>query len=488
MNGALGRPRWLAGTVGALILGSIPGPVAAAPSTDSPRHIPEVSTPASVPAPVAAPRAISTAITPNGSWTVYHHDDGHTGYDPSQGSVVSVTTGWVSPALDENVYTEPLVYNGLVYVATLNNTVYALNQTDGSVVWSTHTRAPQSGGWSCGNVSPQGILGTPVIDTAGGRIYVVTLSGADQLYRVEGLSLTTGAIQFSQIITTQAATGFDWTIQQQRGALALRNGYVYVPFGGRWGDCGPYHGWIFAVPVSGAAVLSYATPGQGAGFWASGGVVVDDSTGKVFETSGNGTSSGCNANSNGTPQFENDAVIRFSATLAHEDAFVPLDWQGNWCGNDQDLGSATMVLISPTLAFQAGKWGQGFLVNPQSLGGMNGQLFPARSPYTGADVCGGNHSDASFGSYAYAAPYVYLECDGGGVVALQVNTAAPSFSLCGATCGAPSWNAGGGITFGPPIVAGGVVWVVDIGGGGLYGFNASNGSQCQAPRKLVHFQ
>ena len=84
---------------------------------------------------------------------------------------------------------------------------------------------------------------------------------------------------------------------------------------------------------------------------------IDDTTGKVFNTSGNGTSSGCNANPDGTPIYENDAVVRLSATLAHEDAFIPLDWQANWCGNDQDLGSASMVLISPTLAFQAGKWG-----------------------------------------------------------------------------------------------------------------------------------
>jgi hypothetical protein len=435
----------------------------------------------------AAPPA--TAITPNGAWPVYHHDDGHTGYDSTRPAATTASTGWASPGLDGTVYGEPLVNQGLVYVATLNNTVYALNQTDGSVVWSNHLRAPQASGWGCGNVAPQGILGTPVIDSGSGRIYVATLSGVDQLYRLEGLNLNTGVAEMSVVITTQPLSGFDWTIQQQRGALAVRNGYIYIPFGGRAGDCGAYHGWIFGVPIAGGAIVHYVTPGTGASFWAAGGVVVDDSTGKVFDTSGNGVSAGCSANLDGTPVYENDAVARFSATLVHEDAFIPQDWQANWCSNDQDLGSASMVLISPTLAFQAGKWGNGFLVNPQALGGMNGQLYPAQTPYSGVDVCHGNHLDANFGSYAYAAPYVYLQCQGNGLVGVSVNTGSPSFSACDATCAAPTWKTGGTTTFGPPIVAGGAVWAVDINGSGLYGFDATTGAQIyqSAAFSVMHF-
>jgi outer membrane protein assembly factor BamB len=420
------------------------------------------------------------APPPSGSWTTYHRDNGHTGYDPTQPTLSGVTTtaGWSLSTLDEQVFAEPLIYNGLVYAATLNNTVYALNQSDGTVVWSTHIRAPQSSGWSCGNVSPQGILGTPVIDAAGGRIYVVTLSGLDQLYRLEGLNLATGSVDLSTLITTPVGGAFDWKIQQERGALAIANGYVYVPFGGRAGDCGTYHGWVFAVPLNGGAVTHYyVTPGVGAGFWAAGGVVIDDSTGNVFVTSGNGTGSGCNANPNGTPTFENDAVVRLSPTLAHQDSFVPLDWQSNWCGNDEDLGSASPLLISPSLLFQSGKWGGGFLLSPGSLGGMNGQLYPAKTPYVQADVCHGNAHDATFGSFAYAAPFIYVECDGHGLVALNLNTVGPSFSTCGSSCGSPDWSAGGTATFGPPIVAGGAVWVVDTNGGGLYGFNMTTGVQ-----------
>jgi hypothetical protein len=429
----------------------------------------------SAPTSAATPKA--AAPVANGSWTVYHHDNAHTGYDSAQPATTGAAAGWVSTTLDGTILAEPLVFNGIVYTATLQGTVYAINQADGTVAWSINVGTPKSWSNQCGNINPLGISGTPVIDAAANRIYVTENLAADSAWHVFAVDLATHMKVMDTTIPTSLGTGLDWTIEQERGALALANGNVYVPFGGRIGDCGAYHGWIFAVPINGAAVTSYyETPGQGAGFWAAGGVVVDDSTGKVFETSGNGTSSGCNANTNGTPVYENDAVVRLSATLAHEDAFIPLDWKNNWCANDQDLGSASMVLISPTLAFQSGKWGNGFLVNPQALGGVNGQIYPSPTNYTPVDVCRGNHSDANFGSYAYAAPYVYLSCEGNGLVALQVNTTTNSFSACASTCASPSWNATG-FSPGPPIVAGGAVWAVDTGGGGLYGFNASTGAQ-----------
>ena len=424
-------------------------------------------------------RPLQAVAASTGSWTTYHHDDGRTGLDSSLPAIASAVAGWTSAAMDGEVYAEPLVYNGLVYAATLNNTVYAFNQSTGALVWSNHLRAPETSGWSCGNVSPQGILGTPVIDATAGRIYVVTL-GSDDIYRVEGLSLSNGTGVLTTAIPTNLGPGFDWTIQQQRGAIGLRNGFIYVPFGGRAGDCGTYHGWVYGVPTSGAAVTNfYVTPGAGAGFWTAGGVTIDDSTGNVFATSGNGVGSGCAANPNGTPVYENDAVVRLSSTLAHMDSFIPQDWQANWCGNDQDLGSAGSMLISSSLMFQAGKWGAGFLLDPNNLGGMDGQLFPTKKPaaYQEAPVCFGNHSDATFGSFAYAAPFVYLECDGHGIVALSTNTGAPSFAACGSTCPSPDWHGGGSITFGPPIVAGSAVWAVDIGGSGLYAFNATTGAQ-----------
>jgi hypothetical protein len=422
-------------------------------------------------APAASPQQhVGAAAAVSGSWTVYHHDNAHTGYDSSQPAANGATAGWVSPTLDGSVYGEPLVYNGIVYVGTLNNTVYALNQGTGAVVWSKNVGAPQTSGWQCGNINPTGILGTGVIDVAHSRVYYVAFLTQFTSYYLYGFDLATGAIvQTTQILPN----GFDWTIQQERGALALSSDgtHVYIPFGGRAGDCGPYHAWVEGVPTAGGlADEHFEGPSTGAGSWAAGGVVVDDSTGHVFFSTGNAIPcSGATLS---------DSVVETTTALAELSFFQPLDWQSNWCGPDSDLGSTSPVLISPSLMFMSGKYGQGFLLNPTALGGTGGQLFPAQSPYVGADVCFGKHSDATFGSFAYAAPRVYIECEGHGLVSLTVNAATPSFSLCDSSCSATgTWQAGGGATFGPPIIAGGVAWVADINGGGLYGFNATTGAE-----------
>ena len=172
-----------------------------------------------------------------------------------------------------------------------------------------------------------------------------------------------------------------------------------------------------------------------------------------------------------------DSVVRLSPTLTSPTFFTPNDWSANWCGPDEDLGSATPVLISPSLMFTSGKYGGGFLLDPTNLGGVDGQLFPTPKPaaYVHADVCFGDRSNATFGSFAYAAPFVYVECEGHGLVALNVDVSTPSFTPCGSTCPTPNWTTGGTRTYGPPIVAGGAVWVANDGTG-LTAYNATTGA------------
>ena len=434
---------------------------------------------APLPARAAAPPVHAAAAgTGGGAWTTYHHDNAHTGYDPLAPAAVpgaiAATPGWTQPTLDGEIYAEPLIFNGAVYVATLNNTVYALSQSDGSVLWSNHLGTPQATGWICGNVAPMGILGTPVIDTAANRIYAVAeiagpTPGSAPVYHLYGIDLATHV----QVLDTPIApTGFDWKIQQERGALALANGYVYVPFGGRAGDCfdgsTPYYGWVVGVPTDGVSSSNvFQTPSGAESVWAPGGVVIDDTSHNVFFATGNAIP--CAGSS------LSDAVVRVSPTLTSPAFFEPNDWQSNWCSPDSDLGSASPLLISPNLMFTAGKHGGGFLLDPTNLGGVNGQLYPAKTPYVQANVCFGNTSAATFGSFAYLAPFIYLQCEGHGLVALHVNTSTPSFSPCNAACASPDWSAGSGITFGPPIVAGGAVWVASSSG--LYAYNATTGGQ-----------
>src|SRR5260370_38674343 len=94
--------------------------------------------------------------------------------------------------------------------------------------------------FSCGDISPLGITGTPVADPVAGVIYAVAFV-QPRNYELVAYNLSNGTQKFAPIPI--APTGFDTTVEQQRGALAFANGYVYVPFGGFAGDCGNIPGW-----------------------------------------------------------------------------------------------------------------------------------------------------------------------------------------------------------------------------------------------------
>ncbi|TMD55019.1 MAG: hypothetical protein E6I85_04585 [Chloroflexi bacterium] len=200
-------------------------------------------------------------------------------------------SGWTTGALDGQVYAEPLVWGGLVFAVTLNNTVYAFNQIDGAVIWQRNLGAPTTSGWTCGNVSPQGILGTPVIDPVAQVIYVAAFF-SDNSYHVMGLNANDGNATLVLNTTLVMPASFNWMIQQERGALALSpdRKTIYVPFGGRAGDCGTYHGYVVGVPANGLGTPSvYTVSDTGSGIWSAGGPVVDDATGNVFAATGNGS-------------------------------------------------------------------------------------------------------------------------------------------------------------------------------------------------------
>jgi outer membrane protein assembly factor BamB len=164
-------------------------------------------------------------------WSAYHHDAQRTGVDPAQTTVMSVGAGWTSPALDGKAYAEPLVANGHVIVATEGNTVYSLNAGDGSIAWSQNLGpAVVPTGFPCGDINPIGITSTPVIDSTNGIMYAVALLSPPLHHELFALTLSTGAVLWHRTVD---APGADPQVHNQRGALALSQGNVYVPFGGR---------------------------------------------------------------------------------------------------------------------------------------------------------------------------------------------------------------------------------------------------------------
>jgi len=376
-------------------------------------------------------------------WTTYHGDNARTGYQ-QVANFTSVTSDWNSTTLDGAVYAEPLVHGGDVFVATENNSVYALNAQNGSVVWRTNLGPPVvANQLPCGNIGPvTGITGTPVIDPSTGILYVVSFSAMH--HTLSALKVSTGAVLFHESATPP---GFNDTTQQERTALTLANGMVYIGYGGLAGDCAQYYGWEVGLPANGPGKMVYyqvPVTREGA-IWAPSGAAVDPS-GNVYVTTGNGAS---------TTTFDHsDSVIKLSPTLAEEGYFAPTNWlQLNQ--NDGDLGSLAPALVGPNLVFQIGKQGVGYLLNASQLGGIGGEMFSA-------NVC-----DESFGGTAFSSPYIFVPCING---LFELKVADGTFS----TSQISSFNAG------PPIVTGGVVWTVDSNSGTLYGLSVSTGHQAYA--------
>jgi outer membrane protein assembly factor BamB len=378
---------------------------------------------------------------PTGNWTTYHEDNVRSGAEPAS-SITTVHAQWSGPTgLDGNVYAEPLVCGNALYVATEEDSVYAVNATTGSIVWHTHLGTPVSSNTlPCGDIGPTtGITGTPVIDSATAVLYVVAFLSSDQ-HVLFGLNALNGSIE-SQVGVDPP--GSNPQVEQQRGALTLANGYVYVVYGGLFGDCGNYRGWVVGVPVAGTSpMVSYQVPTQREGaIWGTAGTGVA-ANGDLYVATGNGAS---------TTTFDHgDAVIELSPNLTELGYFAPTNWK-QLNSQDDDLGSVAPTVLPNGNVFQIGKEGVGYLLSGSSLGGIGGQLG-------NASVCNG-----AYGGTAHLGFSVLVPCVNG---IFDVNASTPQLPV--------EWHTTG-FDAGSPIVTGHVVWAVDISNAKLLGFNISNG-------------
>jgi outer membrane protein assembly factor BamB len=405
----------------------------------------------------ALPAASGAAVP---AWTTYDHDAARSGVDPDSTSPMTPKQVWQSPTLDGSVYGQPLVYGSRVYVATENDTVYALDAATGAVVWHQNvgTPVPQSQIPCSGNISPAvGITGTPVIDPATNRIYAVAdiWDGSDPStieHELVGFDLTTGAPApgLPEVVDPSGTTP---AAQLQRPGLALDDGKVVIGFGGNSGDCGSYHGMVVAVPEGGGPLQAFIVddgPGEVQGaVWGAGNGLPVDASGDVWAATGNGDGGG---NPNGN-QY-GDAVLRLDPNMNLLDWFTPTDFQ-SLDNQDLDLGSSDPLLLPGGLVFQAGKDSQGYLLSSASLGHLGGQLFVANVGSGGV-----------YGGGIYVAGTMYIAA-AGGLSALTLDTTAPSFTA------AAGWKPTSNV-HGPPIYAGRLVW--SAGGGVLYGLDPATGA------------
>ena len=398
------------------------------------------SGPTSSPTPRASAAPSSTLAA---DWTEYHGGPGRSGLGPSSPPLDNPRKAWDS-AVDGAVYASPLIVGGHVLVATENNTVYSLDLFSGAVVWKTHLGEPvAASALPCGNISPvTGITGTPAVDPTSGRLYVVAFL-AGMRHALFTLKLVDGSVITQRVIDPAGSVP---AAQQQRGALSIGSGYVYVTFGGLFGDCGDYHGYVQAVPLAGGQTLTYRTPvAREAGIWSPAGATISAS-GSVYVVTGNGEPSATFAYSN--------AVIRLSPDLHVQSFFAPSNWKDLDAG-DVDLGSVGATLLpSLGVVLAIGKEGVAYVLGADQLGGIGGQRASRK-------VCSG-----ALGGTARSETdsMVWVPCSDG-LVALSVTR--DSIAV--------AWRAPRP-SLGSPIMAAGVLWAIEPGSGTLFALNPASGA------------
>jgi hypothetical protein len=284
---------------------------------------------------------------------------------------------WASPLYLQNGPNS----KGAFFTVTNGNDVFALDETSGAIVWTKNIGTPASKtGQSCGDISPLGIISTPVIDEQARTIYLAGAIGNTTTitaHQIHALSVDDGTERVGwpiDVSTIKAGSStFSASPQNQRSALSLVNGILYVAYGGHNGDCGNYRGWVMAVdttnPTSRGAFVTGGTRGEA--IWAAGGMASDGNG--VFTVTGNNLTGT-------TTHADSEEVVRLTGLAAvdrstNQDIFYPAAWQ-SLDNADEDLSSSSPVyLTSPQpMVVAASKNGVLYFLDASNLGGMEGEL------------------------------------------------------------------------------------------------------------------
>lgn len=360
-----------------------------------------------------------------------HNDHNGTGWNPQE-TVLNTTN--VQPgafglrytmSVDGAIYSQPLVVTGVtiggvsknvVYITTVNNTIFAYNTDDGTFIWSKNFTPPGFRPPTKDDMHPNlcngrywdfadkfGIVGTPVINKTTNTLYFVNkvaansgidnhpFDGNERSYTSTGFHQYLHAIDLStgnekpnspvEIAASAPGTGngsvggmvsFDPRRNFNRTGLVMSQGIVYIAFAAHcdWGDS---HGWVLGYDGNTLAqrLVYTTTPNDGlGGIWMSGGApAVDDATGAIYFTSGN-----ANGVTNQT-DARGESVVKLIPNLATNtftisSFFTPKNY-ATLNGLDLDFPIQVMLLPSTSIAFTGLKDGNLFLMDRSNLGGFD---------------------------------------------------------------------------------------------------------------------
>jgi hypothetical protein len=387
------------------------------------------------------------------SVTTQHNDNTRAGFNNKEKALTTTNVNTkqfgkqFTLQVDDQVYSQPLavaklpIANGVhnvVFIATVNNSIYAFDGDSGTLYWQKNftasgMRPPMGSDMNSSWCSPYtdftsniGIVGTPVIDSTSGNMYFVARStdGTNFVQYLHKISIVNGAdVGASPVKISASVPGagdgnvggvvsFDPMRNNQRMGLALVKGAVYISWSSHC-DWNPYHGWIMgydAQSLQQLTVFNDTPSGENGGIWESGMGIAADTAGNLYVTTGNGTVGVGNLyteSGNGTdevnanPDPTNMANRAESAlkltpsgnSLQISSYFTPSNYFfANQ--NDLDYGSMGTFLIPNSNYYITGaKDGNIYLLNKDNMGGFT---TPNNSIQQTLTTSGGLHCQPAY--------------------------------------------------------------------------------------------
>jgi hypothetical protein len=339
----------------------------------------------------------------------YHGDNKRTGWNSQETALTAATVASQnfglssSTAVDDQVDAQPLIVpnvsinsgtHNVAYVATANDTIYAIDADSGSILLSRNIGTPVPIGalpGACSNNGPNvGIDSTPVADVANNVLYAMvdTYESAQAVFRLHEINLSTLTDQVPPVVVTAShkmSNGqkyqFQATYSRQRAGLLEANGNIYAGFASYCDiDADQSRGWVLGwhagslapVPANQLDDRLASSPDNIylSSVWMSGFGLAADPSGNLFYSTGNS-----DPNTYGQYNIQ-ESVVKQAASLSKIlSIFTPYNVTQLDQG-DVDFGSGGVLVLPdqpgpvPHLAVAGGKDGRMFLLNRENLGGF----------------------------------------------------------------------------------------------------------------------
>jgi hypothetical protein len=402
---------------------------------------------------LVAATAAASAAAPASDWTRFGWSASRTNAAAFTPGITAANVGNLTRQqvqLDGTVDSSPIYLHGVqvsgstrdvFFVTTAYGRTEAVDAATGNLLW--RFTPPGYGSWAR---SAQITTATPVADPSKRWIYAASPGG--MVYR---LGVDAGRASWSTSVTKLPSR------EKVAAALNYWNGRVIVTTGGYFGDAPPYVGHVAVLDAASGKRLHVWNslcsdrPGliapascsaSDSAIWGRAGAVVDPATGELLVATGNGPW-------NGRTNW-GDSVIRLDADATKIlGNYTPVN-NAELNSKDRDLGSTSPVLLGSGFVVQGGKDGKLRVLSVKRMAGS--------APHKGGEL---QSVPTPSGGALFTAPAVWrsrgvtwvFAADNGGTAAWRFSGGRLHLAWRKATGGTS------------PVVAGGLLWVYDPGGG-----------------------